>query len=171
MGQGEGGRRAGRVQAAHRHGGESAGGRLEQDVPRGGARLELDEHLGSGGGTGPGSGSGSGSGGGGGCGRGAGGSGHGVGGGAGCGGRGGGCGCGTALVPVVRAVPVPAVPASAGRDRRVLRGGHYGRAGGLCWHLEMIPRRMPSTRRGGGCARPRRLCPLAPPAVDHATLS
>jgi len=24
--------------------------------------------------------------------------------------------------------------------------GHYGRAGGLCWHLEMIPHRVPATR-------------------------
>ena len=24
--------------------------------------------------------------------------------------------------------------------------GHYGHAGGLCWHLEMIPRRVPTTR-------------------------
>ena len=29
----------------------------------------------------------------------------------------------------------------------------YGRAGELCWHLDMIPRPLLATRRGGGCAR------------------
>ena len=114
----------------------------------------------SGGDIGPGSGSGSG--GGSGRGRGAGGgadgSGHGLGGGTGCGGRGGGGGC--------------------VRDRRwfgwfrprrfrryrlrrsgivgCFTGGRYGRAGELCWHLDMIPRRLLATRRGGGCARSKR---------------
>jgi hypothetical protein len=36
-------------------------------------------------------------------------------------------------------------------------GGRCGRAGGLSWHLEMIPRRVPATRRRGGCAWPHRL--------------
>ena len=40
-----------------------------------------------------------------------------------------------------------------------------GRAGGLCWHLEMIPRRMPTTRHGGGCAWPNRLARW--PGVAH----
>ena len=35
-------------------------------------------------------------------------------------------------------------------------GGRYGRAGELCWHLDMIPRRLLATRRGGGCARSKR---------------
>ena len=43
--------------------------------------------------------------------------------------------------------------------------GHYGHAGGLCWHLEMIPRRMPATRCGRGCAWPNRLARW--PGVAH----
>ena len=59
-----------------------------------------------------------------------------------------------------------------GRFRRFWlgRGGIAGcladrRAGGLCWHLEMIPRPMPATRHGGGCAWPNRLARW--PGVAH----
>ena len=45
-GQGEGVRRPRGIKAAHRHGGKSEGGRLEQDVLGGVADLDLDERLG-----------------------------------------------------------------------------------------------------------------------------
>jgi len=80
-------------------------------------------------------------------------------------------GGGPAVVRLVRAVPVPAVLAPARRDRRVLRRRALrARGRALLASGDDSPpgAGYPARRR---MRRPKRLCPLAPLAVDHATLS